>query len=136
MTHPHAVVVEDDPLSRQLVVDLLEIHGYVVTAFPDAESLLDVAETLSPAVLIFDIRLPGMDGVALLQQIRSSAYAVSRAPCIAVTASVAISERDGLLVAGFDAYHPKPIRVHELAKLVDELYRGGWHGDRADFGGR
>jgi len=61
-------VVEDDPALLELLQEELTGHGYQVAACDSAEALLAQLEDLTPDLVISDIRLPGMDGMALLQR--------------------------------------------------------------------
>lgn len=119
MSSRRVMVVEDDPMSRRLLEDLLGATGHVVSSFESAEAALSAIEGAAPELLLMDIRLPGMDGFTALSALRSNA-ATSSLPVIAVTASVMLSERDKILSAGFNAYHPKPIQMAELLKLIDQ----------------
>jgi DNA-binding response OmpR family regulator len=63
-------VVEDDPALLELLQEELTSHGYQVAACDSAEALLAQLEDLTPDLVISDIRLPGIDGMALLQRLR------------------------------------------------------------------
>jgi two-component system, cell cycle response regulator DivK len=120
MSAVRLVVVEDDPMSQRLMHDLLSATGYDVTVYGDAESALAAMQTSAPALVLMDIRLPGMDGFAALMQMR--AHAVTReVPVIAVTASVMLGEREKITQAGFTGYHPKPIQIPLLLKEIEAM---------------
>ncbi|EEG09416.1 sigma-54-dependent transcriptional regulator [Pseudogulbenkiania ferrooxidans] len=63
-------LVEDDPVVRHGCAQALRLAGFAVTDFGDAESALAALEQASPGALVSDVRLPGQDGLALLQQAR------------------------------------------------------------------
>jgi CheY-like chemotaxis protein len=117
MSKRHVMVVEDDPMSLRLMTDLLGATGFEVSAFESAEAALESLGHSHPDLVLMDIRLPGMDGFAALKALRE-VEATSALPVIAVTASVMLDERDKILKAGFNAYHPKPIQVGELLVLI------------------
>jgi two-component system, cell cycle response regulator DivK len=119
MSKRRVMVVEDDPMSRRLMGDLLGATGFEVTSFESAESAFVAMRKQLPDLLLMDIRLPGMDGFAALSALRENAQ-TRLLPVIAVTASVMLNERDKILRAGFNAYHPKPIQMAELLKLIDQ----------------
>ena len=76
-------------------------------------TVLLLAEEHQPALILMDIRLPGMDGTTALGKLKLS-ESTQHIPVIAVTASVMPSERDELLAAGFDGFQPKPVNLKEL----------------------
>jgi CheY-like chemotaxis protein len=119
MSGRRVMVVEDDPMSRRLMEDLLTATGFEVTSFESAEAAFVAMHVDAPDLLLMDIRLPGMDGFAALSSLRAN-VATRSLPVIAVTASVMLNERDKILRAGFNAYHPKPIQIAELLKLIDQ----------------
>jgi CheY-like chemotaxis protein len=112
-------VVEDDPMSQRLMLDLLTATGYDVTVYGDAERGLAVMLAAPPALVLMDIRLPGMDGFAALVALRADA-ATRQVPVIAVTASVMLGEREKIMDAGFTGYHPKPIQIPLLLKEIEQ----------------
>ncbi|MEM9692915.1 MAG: sigma-54 dependent transcriptional regulator [Myxococcota bacterium] len=68
----HVVLVEDNPLEREVVAMLLQHEGFVVSAFGDAETALDALQAGAPAsVLVTDLDLPGLDGVDLVGHAKS-----------------------------------------------------------------
>ena len=119
MSGEHIVVVEDDPMSQRLMVDLLVVTGYKVKPFGDAESGLAAARVAPPDLVLMDIRLPGMDGFAALAALRSDP-ATADVPVIAVTASVMLDERARIMQAGFTGYHPKPIQIAQLLQEIEK----------------
>jgi two-component system cell cycle response regulator DivK len=102
------VVVEDNDRSRRLACDLLELHGFEVIGVATAEEGLELVRTEAPALLLLDIQLPGMDGVAALKALRADA-GLDKVPVVAVTAYAMRGDEERLLAEGFDAYIAKPI---------------------------
>jgi two-component system response regulator FixJ len=72
----HVVLVEDDAGVRSGLTALLESWGYRVTAEPDAEALLAAGVPEDAACLVIDLRLPGMDGLALVTELRGQGVTV------------------------------------------------------------
>lgn len=68
----HLLVVDDDPLFRAALADLLAAHGFVVTQARDGGSALDHMES-RPDALVTDLQMPGMDGVDLIDEVRRRA---------------------------------------------------------------
>ena len=107
------LMVEDNPLNAKLIRDVLTVKGYTVIESVTAEEGLKLAHENQPALILMDIRLPGMDGTAALGELKQS-DATRDIPVIAVTASVMPNEQDALLAAGFDGFQPKPVNMKEL----------------------
>jgi DNA-binding response OmpR family regulator len=114
------LVVEDDEKSRRLLRDVLEFHGFDVCAVPSGEEGLADARVCCPDAALLDIELPGINGFDVLTRLRAESTSAAL-PVIAVTASVMDQDRRKILAAGFDAYVPKPVNIHELVKTLNEL---------------
>ena len=107
------VVVEDNVRSRRLVRDLLEVHGFGIVEAESAEEALEAMQDTRPDLVLLDIQLPGMDGVAALRMLREDPRTAD-VPAIAVTAYAMRGDEERLLEAGFDAYIAKPIDTREF----------------------
>ena len=117
MNTKRVLLVEDNERNLKLLRDLLEVKGYRVLAATSAEEGLPLAQSEPPDLIVMDIGLPGMDGIAALQALRADAR--TRAiPVIAVTASVMQPEREIIMRAGFDGYMGKPIEIFGFLQLV------------------
>jgi two-component system cell cycle response regulator DivK len=103
----------------KLFNDLLEAHGYMTLQAKDGLEALQVARLHRPDLILMDIQLPGMDGVAALSQLRSDPV-TAKIPVIALTAFAMQSERQRFRSAGFDGYLVKPINIRELLTAVGE----------------
>jgi CheY-like chemotaxis protein len=116
------LVVEDRPLNAKLLRDVLAASGYEVLETGTAEEGLELARSRVPALILMDIQLPGMDGIAALQELRADQGTAS-IPVIAVTASAMTLERHAIMASGFDGYHSKPISVKallgEIRRILD-----------------
>ena len=62
---PTILVVDDDADVRESLSEFLELHGYEVVAAADGMEALDRLQTVSPCAVLLDVKMPGMDGVAL-----------------------------------------------------------------------
>lgn len=114
------LVVEDDEKSRRLLTDVLQYHGFDVSAVPSGEDGLVDARTRAPDAALLDIELPGISGFDVLARLRAESAAPAL-PIIAVTASVMDQDRKKILAAGFDAYVAKPVNIRELVTVLNEL---------------
>ncbi|MGH7279142.1 MAG: response regulator, partial [Candidatus Rokuibacteriota bacterium] len=105
--------------------DVLAFHGYRLLEAENAEDGVRVAQEARPALILMDIQLPGMDGIAALRQLRAH-QATRDIPVMAVTASAMTMDRQKIMAAGFDAYQSKPISVQPFLAAVRQLLdRGG-----------
>jgi two-component system cell cycle response regulator DivK len=114
------LVIEDNPANMKLACFLLRNAGHTVLSAVDAETGLTVARVEHPDLILMDLQLPGMDGLAataLLKQDRATAAI----PVIALTALAMKADREKSQLAGCDAYITKPLRYKELYAAIDTL---------------
>jgi CheY-like chemotaxis protein len=114
------LVVEDNDSSRKLVRDILRFRGYEIIEAETGEDGVRLAQERLPSLVLMDIRLPGMDGIEALAQLRAEA-ATQSIPVLAMTASVMTEHRQKIMDAGFDAFQSKPIAVKEFIAAVEQL---------------
>jgi len=114
------LIVEDDEKNRKLARDVLRVKGYQTVEACTAEEALRLAKETSPAVILMDLQLPGMDGITALARLRADP-ATRGIPVIAVTASAMTHNRQQILAAGFDGYQTKPINVNEFLETVRQV---------------
>lgn len=117
MSNELILIVEDNDESRLLGRDVLTFSGYRVLEAATAEAGLKIARELRPDLILMDIRLPGMDGIAALHELRGDP-ATKTIPVIAVTASAMNRDRQQIIAAGFDGYHGKPIDIERLIEAI------------------
>jgi CheY-like chemotaxis protein len=118
------LVVEDDAKSRKLVHDVLEYEGYRVAEAQAGDEGVRLAKELGPALILMDIQLPVLDGIAALGLIREDPTTRS-IPVVAVTASAMPRDRIKIGAAGFDGHQRKPIHVKEFIALVRRMVDAG-----------
>ncbi|MFB3301708.1 MULTISPECIES: response regulator [unclassified Pseudomonas] len=114
------LIVEDNEANMRLARLLLVNAGHSVLWAADAETGLTLARDKQPALILMDIQLPGMDGLAatlLLKQDPLTAHI----PVIALTAMAMKEDREKTRLAGCDAYIIKPLRYKELYQVIDTL---------------
>jgi two-component system cell cycle response regulator DivK len=116
------LVVEDNPANMKLAVFLMKVHGHEVLQAVDAEAGIALARERHPMLILMDIQLPGMDGLAATQLLKSE-VATSDIKIIALTALAMSGDRQKIEAAGCDGYLAKPIRYHELYKLVGNIMK-------------
>jgi CheY-like chemotaxis protein/anti-sigma regulatory factor (Ser/Thr protein kinase) len=118
----HVLLVDDDQDGRKLVQILLEQCGARVTTAASALEALAALKREAPDILISDLAMPGMDGYALIRQVRELP-GLRRMPAIALTAHARGEVRVKALQAGFDTYVAKPLDPAELLTVVITLTR-------------
>jgi CheY-like chemotaxis protein len=114
------LVVEDNEKSRKLVRDVLTFKGYEVIDAETGEEAVRLAQKRRPSLILMDIRLPGIDGIEALGQLRAEP-ATREIPVLAMTASVMTEDRQKVMDAGFDAFQSKPIKVKDFVTAVAQL---------------
>ena len=116
------LIVEDNERNLKLVRDLLEVHGFETIEARGALEGLALAAERQPALILMDIQLPDLDGVAALARLRADA-ATASIGVVAVTAFAMNADRQRFLDAGFDDYVEKPIDIKTFPAQVRSLLR-------------
>jgi CheY-like chemotaxis protein len=118
------VVVEDQPDSLKLLTTLLTIKGHSVIGLASGDTLADVMRTHEPTpnLVLLDIQLPGRDGFALLEELKTLPERTWKV--VALTAHALPEDRERAKAAGFDGYITKPIDVRAFPAEVAK-YLGG-----------
>lgn len=114
------LIVEDVDDSRYLMRLELEQLGYLVIEAEDGEKAVDLALEQRPDIILMDLALPVMDGLAAAAKIRSHDE-MRKVPIIAVTAHQETDFRVGAKASGLDAYVTKPIDFAWLSELIKGL---------------
>ncbi|HEY3106066.1 MAG TPA: response regulator transcription factor [Gaiellaceae bacterium] len=113
------LVVDDEPIVREVVVSYLQREGYRTLEAADGDLARDVLERESPSLVVLDVMLPGIDGLELCRWIRSR----SQLPVILLTARGEETDRIVGLELGADDYVTKPFSPRELAARVRTVLR-------------
>lgn len=112
------LLVEDNPVNREVVKALLRpLKVKIVEAENGAEALVRLRERAFDVVLM-DLHMPVMDGLAAMRAIRAGDPAYSRTPVVALTAAVSAEDRAASFAAGADAFLAKPVRRDLLAGVI------------------
>lgn len=114
------LVVEDFEDSRFMMRRLLEMAGYSVVEASDGEQAVELAVQERPALILMDLSLPKLDGLAATRTIRQH-KTMGKVPIIAVSAHDAPESRIEALEAGCDEYVTKPIDFDQLDRLLKRL---------------
>lgn len=123
------LVVEDNPMSRELAHDLLEDAGYHVREAATVAEAVAALAAFAPAVVLLDWHLKGATGADVLRTVRAST-AGAGARVLVVTADIRPELRAAAIAAGADALITKPYRAAALAAAVADVLNGsGGEGD-------
>jgi CheY-like chemotaxis protein len=114
------LVVEDNLLNLELVTDLLEADGFIVCHAHTAEEGFRAARELSPDLILMDLSLPGLDGLAATRALKTDP-ATRHLTIIALTAHAMKGDEAIALRAGCDGYLTKPIDTRTFAAKVAAL---------------
>jgi DNA-binding response OmpR family regulator len=113
------LVVDDEPIVREVVVRYLRREGYETLEAGDGLDAQELLRSHEPSLVVLDLMLPGMDGLQLCQWIRSR----SELPVIMLTARAEEADRIVGLELGADDYLTKPFSPRELAARVRTVLR-------------
>jgi two-component system response regulator MprA len=116
------LVVDDDAPIRRMLERTLVAEGYRVVTAADGGAALATMERSVPDLLVLDVGMPGVDGLAVCRRARARGLAT---PILLLTARDAISDRVNGLDAGADDYLVKPFATEELLARVRALLRRG-----------
>ncbi len=128
------LVVDDEPMVREVLVTYLEREGYTVDQATDGKAALELAVSAKPDLIVLDVMLPEVDGFAVLTRLRQT----SSVPVILVTARTAEPDRIVGLELGADDYVVKPFSPREVVALVRSVLRRAHApmvSDRLEFDG-
>jgi two-component system cell cycle response regulator DivK len=114
------LIIEDNPANLKLACLLLHNVGHDVLGAVDAETGLTLARAQQPDLILMDIQLPGMDGLAATALLKRDP-ATAAIPIIALTAMAMKADQEKSQIAGCDAYIVKPLRYQELYAAIDAL---------------
>lgn len=113
--------VEDDPMNRRVVKDMLSVVGAQMSEAPDAETGLKMIDDGQYQIVLMDLRMPGMDGLTAIRHIRARGDGKSQLPVIVVTADTAIDLRERCIAQGADEVLLKPVAMGKLLKAMSAM---------------
>jgi two-component system response regulator MprA len=116
------MVVDDDEAIRRMLERTLAGEGYEVTSAADGGVALAGVEHSVPDLLVLDVAMPGLDGLAVCRRLRAKGLAL---PILLLTARDDVPDRVAGLDAGADDYLPKPFSSEELSARIRALLRRG-----------
>jgi signal transduction histidine kinase/ActR/RegA family two-component response regulator len=114
------LIVDDDEVNSMTVSSYLKVKGYRVLLAKDGKEAIALTKAHKPDLILMDIQMPVMDGLEATQQIRLDPNLVD-IPIIALTALAMAGDRERFLEAGASDYLAKPVKLKNLAKMVQTL---------------
>lgn len=114
------LVVEDEPLNKKLMRDILTHRGTVVIEAGTGREGVDLANEKKPDLILMDIQLPVMDGMEATRLIKAN-QTTRHIPIVALTGYAMEGDEKRMREAGCDEYLSKPFRVKELLKVIDSI---------------
>ncbi|NBB63921.1 response regulator [Pseudomonas sp. ODNR1LW] len=123
---PRVLYVDDHDCNRALVVAVLEAQGIACTTAENGAQGLDAARTGDWDLILMDIQMPVMDGVAATRAIRALPGHRGKAPIVALTANTLAEQKAEYVAAGMDGCMAKPINIVELTHMVLSWVGSDW----------
>jgi len=114
----HSVlIIEDNELNLELAADLLEVNDFAVMRARSAEEALQLLRHYTPDLVLMDVSLPGLDGLAATRALRQDP-STRNLKVVALTAHAMSGDRDAALRAGCDGYLTKPIDTRSFPRQI------------------
>ncbi len=114
------MIVDDNRASRDLIRAILKSVRCDIIEASHGQAALDVIQQDRPDLVLLDIDMPGLDGLAVVKRIREKT-SLAGLPVVAVTAFAMEGDRERAIAAGFTAYVTKPVRAAALRQQVQQL---------------
>ncbi len=111
------LVVEDNAANMKLTILLLETAGHTVISATDAEAGLTLAHDEQPDLILMDLQLPGIDGLAATALLKRD-EATRDIPVIALTALAMKGDEERIRAAGCDGYIAKPLAYRDFLATI------------------
>ncbi|KQM46631.1 MAG: response regulator [Sphingomonas sp.] len=125
----NVLFIEDDRMNRRVVKDMLDVAGVSMVEAESAERGLEILDEQEFAMILVDLRMPGMDGITAIQHIRARGDTKAKVPIIVVTADIAPDLRQRCLAAGADDVIFKPVAMDSLFDAMGMILARGADGD-------
>jgi len=116
------LVAEDNQINQMLINKILHKLGYNPVIVGSGLEVLEIIERKNFHLILMDVQMPGLDGLATTVRIRSSKDLVQPV-IIALTASAMKEDKDACMVAGMDDHISKPINIPELVALLERYHK-------------
>lgn len=121
------LVVDDVATNLEIAKNVLQFAGYAVDTANDGETALALITKRSYRVILMDIRMPGLDGLAVTGHIRAMAEPACHVPVIAVSANVFSEQILNFRASGMDGHLAKPFRKSAMIEAVEQAVSAGFN---------
>jgi len=118
------LLIEDNEMNRDMLSRRLQKNGYQVVIAVDGEEGLSKAQSETPALILMDMSLPGIDGWEVTRRLKAAAQ-TQNIPVIALTAHAMSDDREKALAAGCDDFDTKPVELPRLLSKIQALLARG-----------
>ncbi|UCV09285.1 response regulator [Dechloromonas denitrificans] len=122
--HGRILLVEDDPINRDIGVDLLSLAGAEVITAEDGLAAVERCQQQSFDLILMDIQMPRLDGLDATRQIRALPGCQST-PIVALTANAFVEDKNLCLAAGMNDFLAKPVKTEALAAILRKYLKRG-----------
>lgn len=116
------LIVEDNPLNRLLVHDILELRGHHVIEAATVDEARQALDRECPDLLLLDVQIPGGGGEVLIREVRQRPE-LADLPIVAVTSLAMPGDRERLLNMGFQGYLSKPIDTRTFGPAIESYLK-------------
>ena len=120
----NVLIVEDNATNRRITRTYLEAWGHTVVAAHDGTEAVRCFSDGKFDLVLMDLQMPRMDGIAATASIRQIEASGARVPILALTANVLKGVREECHAAGMCGYLAKPVREHELLAAIESVVPG------------
>ena len=117
----NVLFIEDDRMNRRVVRDMLDVAGATMAEAESAEAGLAALDAQTFDMLLVDLRMPGMDGITVIEHIRARGDAKANVPIIVITADTALDLRERCIAAGADEVLFKPVAMDALFEAMGRI---------------
>ena len=117
---PLILLAEDNSANVSTVCSYLEAKGYRMVVANNGQDAIDLVHSARPDLILMDIQMPEMDGIAAMQEIRRNPQ-FADLPMIALTALAMTGDRERCIAAGANDYMSKPIKLKDLSKTIRSM---------------
>ena len=120
MENKQILVVEDNELNMKLMRGIFHIGDYQIIEANDAESGICLARKHRPFLILMDIQLPGMDGLAATRIIKADPV-LKNTPVVALTGFAMQGDEQKAALAGCSGYITKPVKVQDVLEKIESF---------------
>ncbi len=118
----HILLAEDDAVNRTVIIRMLKERGYKVDTASNGLEVLELLSRNRYNLILMDIHMPEMDGIQTANLIREREGGDHHTPIIAITAHALQGDRERFLELGMDEYIPKPIKMEEMYRVIEDVF--------------